>query len=442
MKLKFGLVLIIVIYMLSYISCEFLFGNEDEEQNGDGDKGSTTLENPYKFTAKDGSTIRVFYHLPAVINNNTRIFIAMHGNERTTNAQLSTWTPLVESDNLILIAPEFTAEQFNSHKYQGIGIRDNIAMPENWTSKIIDDIFLDFNTQHNLTIDKYILFGHSAGAQFTHRALMFSESNYLDFAIAANAGTYSFPNLYTNHMNGIRDVFPFHKNLIHRNYGRGLYILIGELDTVIDEEADDDAPAGGRLGLARRFFNESKEYCEFNNLFFNWELREMPDVGHSTRQTRPFVTEILRDSNVRRGIPPNIETPPSVTPLGGYGQLLLHFSSSEQSAVISEITQFIVTLQMRNTTSETFSGGQYAAALMDNSGNIVSILGTVGSGSLSAGNRHTSTRNINCTVTPNSVPIGNYQLRILVRPNTTDGVWHIATLADTDVPDSIDFEIR
>ena len=32
--------------------------------------------------------------------------------------------------------------------------------------------------------------------------------------------------------------------------------------------------------------------------------------------------------------------------------------------------------------------------------------------------------------------------RILVRPNTTDGVWHIATLADTDVPDSIDFEVK
>jgi len=427
MKIRFGLLVILVICIVSFLY---------------GDNGNKTLENPYTFTAKDGNTISVFYRLPAVINNNTRILIAMHGNERTTNAQLSTWTPLVESDNIILIAPEFTAGQFNSHKYQGIGIRDNISTPENWTSKTIDDIFLDFNRQLNLTIDKYILFGHSAGAQFTHRALMFSESNYLDFAIAANAGTYTFPDLYTNYMNGMRNVFPFHKNLIHRNYGRGLYILIGELDTVIDEEAGEDAPPGGRLGLAYNFFNASKEYCELNDLFFNWELRVMPGVGHSTRQTRPFVTEILRDSNVRRGIPPVIEEPLSVTPVGGYGQLLLHFSTNGQTAVHTENTQFTVTLQMRNTTSATFSGGQYAAALLDNDGNIISILGRGGSGSLRAGNRHTSTRNINCTVSPNSVPIGNYQLRILVRPNTTDGVWHIATLADTDVPDSIDFEVR
>jgi hypothetical protein len=387
MNIKAVFLAFLVIGVLSFPSCDFLFGNND---NGNGN-GTGVNENPYTHTTKNGETIRVFYRLPEVINNDTRILIAMHGNERTTNAQLNTWTPLVESDNLILIAPEFTAEQFNSHRYQGIGIRNNIAMPENWTSKIIDDIFLDFKRRHNLTIDKYILFGHSAGAQFTHRALMFSESNYLDFAIAANAGTYTFPDLYTNYMNGIRDVFPFHKNLIHRNYGRGLYILIGELDTVIDEEADDDAPAGGRLGLARRFFNASKEYCELNDLFFNWELREMPGVGHSTMQTRPFVTEILRDSNVRRGIPPIIETPPSATPVGGYGQLLLHFSTSEQTAVHTETTQFSVTLQMRNTTSETFSGGQYAAALLDNDGKIVSILGTGGSGSLSAGNRHPST---------------------------------------------------
>ena len=191
MKIRFGLLVILVICIVSFLY---------------GDNGNKTLENPYTFTAKDGNTISVFYRLPAVINNNTRILIAMHGNERTTNAQLSTWTPLVESDNIILIAPEFTAEQFNSHKYQGIGIRDNISTPENWTSKTIDDIFLDFNRQLNLTIDKYILFGHSAGAQFTHRALMFSESNYLDFAIAANAGTYTFPDLYTNYMNGMRIV--------------------------------------------------------------------------------------------------------------------------------------------------------------------------------------------------------------------------------------------
>ena len=163
-------------------------------------------------------------------------------------------------------------------------------------------------------------------------------------------------------------------------------------------------------------------------------------------ETRPTDGEwrLATLSLFREGVPNAINITVNAetgTPGGGYGQRLLVFETDKQTANQSETTQFTVTLQMRNTTSETFSGGHYTAALLDDAGNIVSILGTGGSGSLSAGNRHTSTRNINCEILPNTIALGQYLLRILVRPNAASE-WRIATMSDTGVPISFAFEVR
>jgi hypothetical protein len=154
-----------------------------------------------------------------------------------------------------------------------------------------------------------------------------------------------------------------------------------------------------------------------------------------------IITKSAIGDSIPNTISFNVIQEVSVTPGGGYGQRLLIFTADRNTAVRGETTQFVTTLQMRNMTSEVFSGGQYAAALLDDEGNIVSILGTGGSGGLGAGTQHINPRNINCRINP-TVPAGQYKLRILVRPNTTDGLWRIATLSDTGVPASINFTIR
>jgi hypothetical protein len=155
---------------------------------------------------------------------------------------------------------------------------------------------------------------------------------------------------------------------------------------------------------------------------------------------------IVELSAIGNGIPNTIALSvypcESITPTGGYGQMLLEFATDRLMAVHNETTQFTITLEMRNTTSERFSGGQYAAALLDDAGNIVSILGIRDSLSLGAGNRHGSSLAINCTVTNNTVAPGQYLLRILVSPNTTGGEWRIATLSNADIPTSYAFTVQ
>jgi len=260
--------------------------------------------NPYEFITKDGSTISVFYMFPAAIDNNTRIFFAMHGSGREANLMLNTFMPMVEEENIILIVPEFTAKQFNSLMYEFIGIDGNIVMPENWTSKIIDSIFLDFKKRFDLLNDRYIMYGISGGAQFTHRAVMYSESDYLDYAIAANAGAYTFPDYQVNHPYGIKNTFPLYGDLIHRNYGRRLYIQIGDQDADVNDPSLPAVDGQGphRYMRALTFFEASRNYCELHNLFFNWELREISGVGHAPSMFH--VQNILKENrNVHYDIP-------------------------------------------------------------------------------------------------------------------------------------------
>jgi len=156
--------------------------------------------------------------------------------------------------------------------------------------------------------------------------------------------------------------------------------------------------------------------------------------------------EIITKSSISDGVPNAINftiTPEgSVTPGGGYGQRLENFTTELVSAVHNETTRFVVTLRMRNTTTESFSGGQHAVALLDSAGNIVSILGTIGSGGLGAGMQNLNVRDINCTILPNTIAPGQYSMRILVRPNTTDGEWRIATLANTGVSNIYEFTVQ
>ncbi|MDR3000216.1 MAG: hypothetical protein LBU89_03035 [Fibromonadaceae bacterium] len=254
--------------------------------------------NSYTFTIKDGRTVEVHYALPAKINNNTKILFALHGASRITFIEAFKF--LAKTDNIVVIAPAFSEEQFSEGHYQEIGIDGNIDTPENWTSKIIDDIFLDFKKRYDLSNNKYILTGHSAGGQFAHRAVMFSESNYLDYAIASGAGQYTFPDYEVNYGLGIKNL-PIHKDLIHKNFGRRLYILVGDLDNDPDCHCLPRSELLERQGFhrlerAENFYQASKDYCEQNNLFFNWELIIMENTTHALIPSVPYyVRSIIRE---------------------------------------------------------------------------------------------------------------------------------------------------
>jgi hypothetical protein len=140
----------------------------------------------------------------------------------------------------------------------------------------------------------------------------------------------------------------------------------------------------------------------------------------------------------------------------GYGLALENFTASKTSA--SQNESFTVNYTLSNVTSDNFSGGEAGVALVDNNGSIKAVVGSKTLGTINA-YRHSVDRvpissAINCSV-PATVPPGQYQLRMVVKP--TNGEWRAATLTigysnpnhsigswflESNVPNSISFVIR
>jgi hypothetical protein len=249
----------------------------------------------YTFNTKNGKTLEVYYSFPKTSKGNAKILFTLHGSEEPAAGFIEIYKYISETENIIVIAPDFVAQFPGASQYNELGISSNINNPENWASKIIDEIFLDFKGRFGLSNDKYILYGFSAGGQFTHRATMFSESPYMEYSIStAPGGWMTFPDDQVNYPYGIKN-FLMYKDLMDRNFGRKMYLLSGNRDSI----TFDSRPAASFQGSSRHdrelnFYQTSKDYCEQNGLFFNIDLIVMDGMGHSNSGPRPYVIDIVK----------------------------------------------------------------------------------------------------------------------------------------------------
>jgi len=121
---------------------------------------------------------------------------------------------------------------------------------------------------------------------------------------------------------------------------------------------------------------------------------------------------------------------------GGYGLALRAISSDKATVSINE--QFTVTSLLRNLGADFSGGGQTGVALVDNNGNIVSVIGSRNEQEIGGGIR---TAPLNCKV-PDTVPAGQYNLRTLAKAKGKD-VWRIVTwTVDGNVTTAIPIEVR
>jgi len=130
-----------------------------------------------------------------------------------------------------------------------------------------------------------------------------------------------------------------------------------------------------------------------------------------------------------------INIKPDKGSIGSNEIVLDNFTTSK--ATVSQSVQFNVTTQIKST--GIFLGGQAGVALVDNSGNIVEVIGTKNLVELPPRGKYLDPFTINCKV-PNTVKAGQYNLRIVTKMNgETD--WKIVTQSLPSVPKSIPFTV-
>ncbi|MCL1947078.1 MAG: hypothetical protein FWF51_08030 [Chitinivibrionia bacterium] len=299
----------------------------------------------FQHTTPDGKIMDVYYVLPPVINSETKIMIGMHGTDRNANDIIYNFRSLSIIANYAVIVPEFSLENFPSAEYQNINLAGNIDDYSKWSFHHIDRIFEEFVQRFELSAEKYILVGHSAGAQFTHRTLMFSQSPYLDYGIAANAGAYTFLNEDWNYPRGIKNLLPLKSDLLNNLANKKLYVLIGSDDNDPNAEnfdhGDWDVQGLHRYERAFNFYAAAEDYADQNDVILNWEISEMPDVAHSSRRAMPYMLDII------------VDAPPSVAHLSGqesvYGTWYarnnsIYIISSDTLTFYDGQTRFVVSI--------------------------------------------------------------------------------------------------
>ncbi len=266
----------------------------------------------FEFSSTPGTAekpVTVWYALPAELKPETRVLFVMHGVLRNGEEYRDAWLDLARKHEFVLIVPEFSNKHYRgSPRYHFGNVYHNNGGiyeendPADWSFSAIDAIFAEVRERTGIEAETYTLYGHSAGAQFVHRLVLFHPEAGFDLAIAANSGSYTMPTLDRSYPYGLDLDNPegngINEERLEKALKRRLIVLLGEEDT---DENDRYLPrAAGALEQGKHRFERgqnfqkiAKEEAEARGIEFLWELHTVPGVGHSNPRMAPAAVEVL-----------------------------------------------------------------------------------------------------------------------------------------------------
>lgn len=254
-----------------------------------------------RFTGVDGVRLRALtYRATGFDPVDGRIWFVMHGASRDVERYIRTAAPVAERHDVLAVAIEFPKRLYPRSSDYTLGVHVTNE-PSRRSNAIGDDpgqyLYSDLERLFDAIVAElggrqtaYSVFGHSAGAQFTHRLLTFLPHPRVDVAVAANAGWYTLP---LAEQPG-RDSFPYGLlgSPVEPEEVRGLLaaplvVLVGEADTTTAETDDlvrgtPEAEAQGSTRRARGefYFESGRHRAATLDTEFDWQLAEVPHAGH------------------------------------------------------------------------------------------------------------------------------------------------------------------
>ncbi|MBC35139.1 MAG: alpha/beta hydrolase [Bacteroidetes bacterium] len=256
--------------------------------------------------ALNGKTMQVHYHFPYNHTDDSPIVFAFHGAARNAKGMRDSWINKANEYNCIVVVPHFSNENFpGGDKYNlgnvfedGDNPNSNGLNPEDeWTYSIIEEIFDIVRKRTNNTNEKYHIFGHSAGAQFAHRFVMFKPNARYDKVVAAGAGWYTVADKSIRFPYGFKNS-PLEDRSLSHLFSARIYVQIGELDnnpnsTSIRRNSYADAQGIHRLDRAVHFFDQAQNSASNLSMPFNWELVRVEGLKHSSSEASIVAADLI-----------------------------------------------------------------------------------------------------------------------------------------------------
>lgn len=252
------------------------------------------------FAVWNNSDVELFYTLPEEINNQTQVLFIVHGGARDSEKYLDIWKKFTEHKNIILVAPEFKRADYEDYEYLNIS-DDYGVLNKNLNEHLHNSLsifFSFFKSKYNLEIDTYKLYGHSGGAQFVHRLLLFSDYDNVSSAVIANAGSYTFLN-NENYPYGLKESNHLSDKKIKRYLSQRVTFLIGNQDIKKFESSKKNNIQGkamqgnNRFEVGINYFNNLITVSERQKIPLRWKFQIAKGVAHDNEKMSLLASEIL-----------------------------------------------------------------------------------------------------------------------------------------------------
>jgi hypothetical protein len=219
----------------------------------------------------------------------TPVVFVMHGVNRDADRYRDEWADLARRHGFIVIAPQFGVRDFPGSLGYNTGYfveADGSPRPRHrWSFAAIEPLFDDVRARFGTGSLRYTIYGHSAGAQFVHRYVLFVPEARIERVIAANAGWYTMPDEAVAFPYGLGGT-PVGPDALQAVLGKSLTIMLGTADT---DRADPDlrrtpeADAQGphRFARGHAFFERGQSAATAAAVPFGWTIVEVPGIAHS-----------------------------------------------------------------------------------------------------------------------------------------------------------------
>ncbi|MDR4653266.1 MAG: lamin tail domain-containing protein [Nitrosomonas sp.] len=260
-----------------------------------------------RFVTRDGNPLNVYIYRPSSFDPaHGPIWFVMHGIKRNADYYAQVAASVAERHRALIIAIEFSRRYYPASEDYTLGITTHgrtgvqalrekrYLKPDAYLYLEIERVFEAVRLALGGDQQGYYLFGHSAGAQFTHRMLTFVPCARVLGAIAANAGWYTLPVADNRKKFGMPYSLrgsPIESLNPDALLSSPLMLLLGTKDT---KGPDKDrnvrntpaamAQGSHRLARGQHYFKTGQSLARKLHTSFAWQLFLAPGAEHDVQQ--------------------------------------------------------------------------------------------------------------------------------------------------------------
>ena len=273
--------------------------------NPSGDDGAGQMmvhpgQGKFTVTWRDRQ-IPVFYDAPSSPLDQASVLIVMPGVQRNAAEYRDDWVPLIGERPVIVLVPQLSENDFpGAYSYNLGGMVDaggNAVDPARWTFNVVDQVFDRVVRHLGSTATTYSLFGHSAGAQFVDRLVVFAPSSRVRVAAAANPGWYTATDDNIDFPYGLNKN-PLDVDGLAPSFRVPLVVMLGNDDVdpendTLRRDAGSDAQGDNRLERGLNFYIGARKAARDESMAFAWRLIVVPGVAHDHAQMAKAAEPVL-----------------------------------------------------------------------------------------------------------------------------------------------------